>query len=140
MATISLLELNGRPKDEYIYTIGDYWSSVTKTEFSYHGPDKIILALVNRMDIVGMGYRYNNRLLNLCVSLEYRRKGIGKKIIEKLLDGIDDGLLITPIVDKCYVDEHGEVYISSEALGFYIRHFDVTTEGTCLYRIRRRGG
>jgi GNAT superfamily N-acetyltransferase len=128
---ITLIEFDSL-KDHNVDAIDLFLVRNMNLKFYYYGGDCIV-ALKDKKEIVGVGYSRNGILEYLCTKWNYRNKGIGTKILTRLLEKNE---VLRFKVPSCTVLTEENVVCYPGCLSFYYRNFSTIRISNHEYEIR----
>jgi len=137
MNTFTMIELLVTPRNENI--ISEFLHSYMNIRFVREDNERCLIVVNGNNMLVGIGYSYNNFLKYLCIHSDYRRMGIGRRIVNKFLESFEIIILEIPLMlyigkDDSNVDT---IMFGSTAMNFYSKYFNLTTVSENLYSISR---
>jgi GNAT superfamily N-acetyltransferase len=112
-----------RLEGDNVICIGNFITKNMNLKFKHEEAGKCLVALKDGKTIVGVGYVSLGELKYLCTDEEYRGRGIGRRILRRLLDEYKSLTLNVPIY-ATFVNR--EIVYYSGPLYFYSKYFSVT--------------
>jgi len=124
-----------KPTEKTLKVIYEFILDNMSIEFIPNEGAKCLIVNDDKGQLMGVAYYYENFLKYICVNKQYRRMGIGKRLVDKLLEQYESLLLE---IRSEVILVGSELTIGSMGWNFYNKYYDVEAIEFGKYRLRQR--